>query len=87
MILPGESSIQPANGRKRRNRERTGTMKVKVDSTLCAASANCVSVCPQVFRLVGEVSEVKVDVVPSEHESACRQAADQCPTGAISIEE
>jgi len=62
-------------------------MKVTVDPSLCAASANCVSVCPQVFKLVGEVSEVKVDVVPSEHESACRQAAEQCPTGAISIEE
>ena len=62
-------------------------MKVKVDASLCAASANCVAACPEVFKLEGEVSEVKVDVVPEEHEAACRRAADECPTGAISIEE
>jgi len=62
-------------------------MRVKVDASLCAASANCVSACPEVFRLGGEVSEVNVDVIPKEHEAACRRAADQCPTGAISIEE
>ncbi len=62
-------------------------MKVKVDPSLCAAGASCVAICPEVFRLEGETSEVKVDVVPPEHEDACRKAEDSCPTGAISIEE
>ena len=30
---------------------------------------------------------VKVDPIPPEHEDACRDAADQCPTEAIEIEE
>ena len=62
-------------------------MKAKVDAGLCAASGNCVSICPEVFKLEGETSEVKLDVVPSEHEEACRKAVDACPTSAISIEE
>jgi len=62
-------------------------MRVHVDASLCAASGACVSICPEVFRLEGETSEVRVNPVPREHEAACREAAESCPTGAISIEE
>jgi len=62
-------------------------MKVSVDPELCAATAACVSICPEVFKLEGDTSEVRINPVPKEHESACRKAADSCPTGAISIEE
>ena len=62
-------------------------MRAKVDASLCAATANCVSICPEVFQLEGETSEVKVDPIPSEQEEACRKAVDACPTGAISIED
>jgi ferredoxin len=34
-----------------------------------------------------DTAEVKVDPVPPEAEEACRDAADQCPTEAILIEE
>ena len=62
-------------------------MRVRVDASLCAAGANCVSTCPEVFKLKGEVAEVRGDVVPEQNEAVCRRVADQCPTGAISIEE
>ena len=62
-------------------------MKVTVDSGLCAASASCVAICPEVFKIEGEVAEVITSPVPAEHEDAARQAADSCPTGAIQVEE
>jgi ferredoxin len=62
-------------------------MKVEVDPDLCVGSAFCVETCPDVFEMSGEVAVVKVDTVPSEHEDACRQAKDECPSGAILITE
>ena len=62
-------------------------MKAKVDKDNCSGCAVCVEVCPDVFEL-GEDNQamVKVDPIPPEHEEACRDAADQCPTEAIEIE-
>jgi ferredoxin len=34
-----------------------------------------------------DTAGVKVDVVPSESEETCRQAAEECPVEAITIEE
>lgn len=63
-------------------------MKVYVDLDLCAGTGICVSSCPEVFELNEDGSStVKLDEVPVELEAACMQAADNCPTGAISIEQ
>lgn len=61
-------------------------MRAKVDEGLCAASGNCVSVCPAVFKLDGGVSKVIANPVPKDQEAACRKAAKSCPTGAITVE-
>ncbi len=63
-------------------------MKVSVDFDLCASTGACMQVCPEVF-------EVRSDgylYVLQEHpgpEVAGRvlEAADICPTGAITVEE
>ena len=61
-------------------------MKVTVNDE-CVACGLCVDVCPEVFALDDEKAEVKVDVVPAEHEQAVKDAADDCPVEAIEIEE
>jgi len=62
-------------------------MKAKVDEELCTGCGPCEEICPEVFKIEGGVSVVQVDTVPPEVEESCREAMEQCPTGAISIEE
>ncbi len=60
-------------------------MKARVTED-CISCGRCVEICPEVFEMGDELAQVKVDVVPAEHEEATRQAADECPTSAIIIE-
>jgi len=63
-------------------------MKVHVDSSLCAGFSACLGVCPSVFALHEDGYAVtRVSEVPQEFEGAVREAASQCPTGAISVSE
>ena len=62
-------------------------MKAKVDPELCTGCGPCEEICPEVFQIVDDVATVKVDAVPSEFEEKCREAAENCPSEAISIEE
>ena len=64
-------------------------MKVTVDEDLCTACGLCVDTCPEVFELGDDddVAQVKVDVVPEEFEELCEQAAEECPSEAIIIED
>ena len=61
-------------------------MKVKVDTELCGGYGVCENICPEVFELKGGTSTVKVDQVPSEFEDKCKQAQQECPTDAISVD-
>ncbi|MFO8007863.1 MAG: ferredoxin [Candidatus Brocadiia bacterium] len=60
-------------------------MRAQVDESLCIASLRCQQLCPEVFQVVGNVSQVQVQHVPPEFEEACRQAAEACPSGAIRL--
>jgi len=62
-------------------------MKAKVNEELCTGCGPCEEICPEVFKIEDDVSKVQVDIVPSEAENNCREAMEQCPTEAISIEE
>ena len=62
-------------------------MKAKVDEELCSGCELCVETCPEVFEMKEDVSVIKVDTVPEDAEECARQAADECPVEAISIEE
>jgi ferredoxin len=61
-------------------------MKVKVDADSCTACGLCIDTCPEVFDM-GDVAEVKVDVVPADAEESCREAVDSCPMECIEITE
>jgi ferredoxin len=63
-------------------------MKVHVDANVCSGSGLCIETCPGVFELSDDgISKVKVERVPAELQQVCREAADNCPSEAISIEE
>lgn len=51
----------------------------------CISCGRCVEICPEVFEMGDDIAVVKVGEVPTEHEDAVRQAADECPTSAIIV--
>lgn len=63
-------------------------MKAKVDPDLCTACGLCQEICPEVFEPDDDgIAQVKVDEIPAELEESVRDAADQCPVEAITVEE
>jgi ferredoxin len=62
-------------------------MKATVNEDLCSGCGPCEDICPEVFKIEDDVSRVQVETVPSEAEGSCREAMEECPTDAISIEE
>jgi ferredoxin len=61
-------------------------MKVSITED-CIACGLCVDTCPEVFEMGEEFAQVLVEEVPPEHEEAVQQAAEECPTEAILVEE
>jgi ferredoxin len=62
-------------------------MKAIVDKEKCTGCGLCEETCPDVFHLGdGEVAEVTVDEVPLDAEDCAREAAEGCPSEAITIE-
>jgi ferredoxin len=58
----------------------------KIDTEKCSACGNCEAICPEVFELGAEHSEVIVDDV--EGLEACIEAAiENCPEDAITFED
>lgn len=62
------------------------TMKAKIDADLCTACELCTSTVPEVFQMGDEVAEVIVDEVPGNLEDAVKEAAEDCPVEAITVE-
>lgn len=62
-------------------------MKAKVEESLCCGCGPCEEICPDVFKIIDGISVVQIDVVPPELEDSCREAMENCPTNAITIEE
>jgi len=62
-------------------------MKAKVDENLCAGTRACEQACPEVFEVVDAIARVKVGTVPPQAQESCREAVENCPTGAITTEE
>ena len=60
---------------------------VKVDEDLCTGCGVCSDMCPDVFDLEDDIAKVKVDEVDGELLECAKEAAESCPTEAISVEE
>ena len=62
-------------------------MKVSVDFDLCASTGACQQVCPEVFELRSDgFLYVLQDEPPDELAPRVQEAADLCPTAAITVE-
>ena len=66
-------------------KEKESVMKARIEDT-CTACGLCCDTCPEVFEMGDDMAQVIVDEVPSEHEDAVQQAADECPVEAIIVE-
>jgi ferredoxin len=63
------------------------TMKATIDRDGCIGCGLCSEICPEVFRMDDEgLAEVYTDPVPADAEEAAQEAADNCPTGVITVE-
>jgi ferredoxin len=62
-------------------------MRTFVDPDTCMGCGICEGLCPEVFSL-GEkdYAMVLLDPVPAEFEDAVKDAMDQCPESAITIQ-
>jgi ferredoxin len=63
-------------------------MKVSVDFDVCASTGACMQVCPEVFEVRSDGYLYVLQENPAEElHDKVRQAADMCPTAAISVED
>ena len=62
-------------------------MKVKIDKDLCSGDEICVDICPEVVEMPDDVAVAKIETVPEDLMEKCREAAGECPSEAIIIEE
>lgn len=62
-------------------------MRVKVDYDICASTGSCVQVCPEVFEVRSDGYLYVLQEEPGEDlRDKVEQAADLCPTAAITVE-
>ncbi len=62
-------------------------MKVVFDDACCVSSGSCARVCPEVFELQDDgFLRVLQEEPPESLRPAVHEAAELCPTGAITIE-
>ena len=63
-------------------------MKVVVDYDVCASTGACMQICPEVFEVRSDGYLYVLQEEPgSELDDKVRQAADLCPTGAITLKD
>jgi ferredoxin len=63
-------------------------MKVNVNFDVCASTGACMQVCPEVFevRSDGYLYILQDEPAPELHDKV-REAAEMCPTAAISLDD
>lgn len=63
-------------------------MRPEIDESLCIGDAICVDICPEVFELRDDNLAHVINEEPgADLEDRVREAADACPTSAITVHE
>ena len=63
-------------------------MKVVVDFDVCASTGACMQVCPEVFEVRSDgFLYILIEEPPESLRKQVEQAADMCPTAAITVEQ
>ena len=63
-------------------------MKVTVDYDMCASTGGCMQICPEVFEVRNDgFLYILMEEIPESLRTKVEQAADMCPTAAITVEE
>lgn len=63
-------------------------MRAYVDPELCIGCGLCPSLCPEVFYMENDdLARAKDIEIPKEADESAKNARDNCPVDAISIEE
>ena len=60
-------------------------MKANVNA-FCVGCGLCIETCPTVFRMDEEENRAVGGIIPEEELNCAREAEENCPSGAISIE-
>ena len=62
-------------------------MRVVVDFDVCASTGSCMQICPEVFELRSDgYLYILQEEPPETLRQQVEQAADMCPTAAITVE-
>ena len=62
-------------------------MKVVVDYDVCASTGSCMQICPEVFEVRSDgYLYVLIEEPPESLRPKVEEAAEMCPTAAITIE-
>jgi len=62
-------------------------MRVLINKDLCIGCGACEATCPEVFKLVEEVSTVLMDSIPDNLKDLVLDAEAGCPVEAIEVKE
>ena len=61
-------------------------MKAVIDADMCTGCELCVATAPEVFEMVDDVAVMKGDAIADDQVETAKQAAEECPVEAITIE-
>jgi len=61
-------------------------MKAFVDPEVCIGCTLCTQICPEIFKMDGDKAIAYKEEVTEKYKGTCRDAADQCPVNAITIQ-